>query len=369
MLLISAYAARSHCSWHEALIEGLDDFDWQVLRMPPRHFSWRIRGGALSLLRPEHAELLKASYDLVVVTSMLDLASARSLHGALRNTPCMLYFHENQFAYPSALEGLEDIQLLTLKSALAADCVAFNSAFNQHSFLSGCDALMARMPDLMPPSLAASLGPKALVLPVPLRQDVFKAASQRDLGAEPAEPLRIVWNHRWEYDKGPERLARLVAMSSNLALPVEFHILGQQYRQQPPAFQALAKAHPEMIKHFGEIKSRRDYLGALDRADVVLSTALHDFQGLAVAEAGARGCRPLVPDRLAYPEQYDSCYRYASHIDDETAEAHAACAAIAELARQKLRGEFQPYRLTAATNHECLEDYRQCFEELLGKTV
>ena len=43
-------------------------------------------------------------------------------------------------------------------------------------------------------------------------------------------------------------------------------------------------------------------LRPLRQADVFVSTARHEFFGIATAEAIAGGCFPLLPDRLAYPE-------------------------------------------------------------------
>jgi hypothetical protein len=45
----------------------------------------------------------------------------------------------------------------------------------------------------------------------------------------------------------------------------------------------------------------------------VVSTAIHEFYGIAVMEAAYCGCRPLLPRRLSYPELYDETFLY----DDE----------------------------------------------------
>lgn len=99
VLLLSAYAAASHQHWQRSLLAMFPDWQWQVLTLPPRHFSWRIRGNPLYWALSERA-LLEGEYDLLVATSMVDLATLRGLVPGLARLPSLLYFHENQFEYP-----------------------------------------------------------------------------------------------------------------------------------------------------------------------------------------------------------------------------------------------------------------------------
>ena len=48
--------------------------------------------------------------------------------------------------------------------------------------------------------------------------------------------------------------------------------------------------------------ARAEYERVLRESDVVVSVAEHDFFGVAVVEAIAAGCVPVLPDRLSYPE-------------------------------------------------------------------
>ena len=74
-------------------------------------------------------------------------------------------------------------------------------------------------------------------------------------------------------------------------------------------------------------------------ADIVLSTAQHEFQGLAVLQAVASGCLPAVPDRQAYPEIFAGEFRYPCHGGDAQAEARDAAALVCRLFRALEQGD------------------------------
>jgi len=99
ILLLSAYDAASHKQWRQALVSNLSEHDWSVLTLPDRHFSWRIRGNALSWAA-EQEKTLQQPFELIIATSMVDLATLKGIVPRLAAIPTLLYFHENQFAYP-----------------------------------------------------------------------------------------------------------------------------------------------------------------------------------------------------------------------------------------------------------------------------
>jgi glycosyltransferase involved in cell wall biosynthesis len=79
-------------------------------------------------------------------------------------------------------------------------------------------------------------------------------------------------------------------------------VAGENFRQMPAEFEAARGWLGERIIHWGFAPRRADYARLLWDADVVVSTALHEFFGVAVVEAIYCGCLPLLPRRLSYPE-------------------------------------------------------------------
>jgi glycosyltransferase involved in cell wall biosynthesis len=331
ILLLSAYEAESHRYWREGLIRAFPEFDFHSLVLPARHFQWRIRGSAM-YWSEEMSATLGQDFDLVLATSMVDLAVLRGLNPKLSHVPNILYFHENQLDFPmSELARGRRLEpaMVNIYSALAADRVIFNSCYNRDTFIKGLEGLLGKFPDYVPLSVIQNVIGKSDVIPVPLDDAVFEQSLMINKLSG-----HVVWNHRWEFDKGPELLLEIVRLLP-AHLKLKFSIIGQQFRQQPEAFQKLKVILEERnwLLNWGYIEKRSKYLELVSSAQLVLSTALHEYQGLALIEACALGCTPVVPDRLAYREYIPDRLRYV--------ESGGEALAAAELIQNLLTSEHQ----------------------------
>lgn len=302
-LLLSAYAAVSHQHWAQGICRHVDAIDWQLLELPPRHFSWRIRGNPLTWTL-DASDVLERHYDVILATSMVDLATLLGLHPHLGRARKIVYFHENQFAYPLSAERKSEVeaQMVNLYSALAADQVVFNTTYNRDSFLGGVRGFLKRMPEKV--RIGATLdrlARDACVVPVPIEP--------LNEAMPPKRGRRIVWNHRWEYDKNPDDFFQALHGLKTRGVDFEVAVMGQRFRQQPEIFEA---AHAWLEGHLScwGPQPGASYREILEGADIVISTTFHEFQGLSIMEAAQRGCLPLVPDRLCFPELYPREYRY-----------------------------------------------------------
>jgi glycosyltransferase involved in cell wall biosynthesis len=337
ILLLSAYDAHSHRRWRQGLVAAFPEWQWTVLTLPPRFFSWRVRGNSLSWAYSER-KILEQPYDVVIATSMTDLSALKGLVPALASIPSLVYCHENQFAYPDHREGQRiEPKITSLYTLLSADRVVFNSAYNRDSFLTGAQALLAQMPDAVPPGVVASIARKSCILPVPLECHWFESQSS---GADGEQYFTLVWNHRWEYDKAPERLFGALLKLHEAGVNFRVHVIGQQFRKQPPVFDEMYPQLQQYVGEWGMIDSVHDYQQLLQRSHVVLTTALHEFQGLAVLEAVASGCVPLAPDRLAYRDYIPDEFRYPSFPDDPDAESRAIAVQLQSLCKSFEAGEL-----------------------------
>lgn len=303
VLLVEPFFGGSHKAWAEGLSkqEGLD---FTFLTLPSRWWKWRMYGGAVALSR--RFERMEISPDVVLASSMLDLATFQGLtRRRLADTPHLLYFHENQFAYP----GNEDRDLddkdrhycfINYLSALGADSVAFNSKYNRDTFFEGLESMLRAFPEYRSMDTIDEIKRKSRV--IPLGFDFDAPEQERSSSLEKGGLPVILWNHRWEHDKNPAEFFQVLRNIKKRGCVFRLIICGESYSNRPEEFDHAKSEFADEIIHFGFAKTRNEYIRLLARSDFLPVTSLQEFFGISVVEAAWAGVIPLLPERLSYPE-------------------------------------------------------------------
>jgi glycosyltransferase involved in cell wall biosynthesis len=195
-------------------------------------------------------------------------------------------------------------------SALAADFIAFNSAYHMHSFLGALQPFLHAFPDYNEESAAAGIAAKSHVLHLGI--DLRRFDEYR-IEAKPDQKPLILWNHRWEYDKNPEDFFRALFVLAEAGLEFEVAVLGERFAEVPSVFSEAASRLGDRIVQFGFVDDFPGYASWLWRADIIPVTSIHDFFGVSVVQAIYCNTYPLLPDRLAYPEHL----RLGAHTDSD----------------------------------------------------
>nr|WP_321464905.1 DUF3524 domain-containing protein [uncultured Desulfobulbus sp.] len=311
-LLVEPYYGGSH----KAFIDGMThvvEGEFTLLSLPAR--KWKLR---MQLAAPYMAEKIieatrkGARFDAMVTSTFLDVAVLKTLLAQKGIAiPLGIYFHENQFAYPTRPEDTDRHQFAAINctSALCADAVAFNSAFNMESCLGGIRQYAQKAADFPMPDIAGHIRAKSVVLHPGLDYSMLdgKIAPKNTEG----RPV-IVWNHRWEHDKNPQTFFQALFELDERGADFQLIVLGESFRHQPEIMHQAKEILASRILHFGYCRDKEAYSSWLRRGTIVVSTAIHEFFGMSVLEAVRAGCRPLVPDRLSYPELFPRRYRYAN---------------------------------------------------------
>ncbi len=305
ILVLEPYYGGSHKSF----LDGLRrlPFEFKFMTFPARKWKWRMR-----LAAPLYARKLHESgqrFDRILCSSFVDVAAFRGLAPLwTRQVLLLTYFHENQFEYPVQAEDERDFHfsLTNLTTALASDNVAFNSAYNLNSFLEGAKKLLKSSYDMRLVDPSRVLRVKTRVLPPGIDFSKIDAAQGHNRDKTPV----ILWNHRWEHDKNPETFFRTLFKLDKKGLDFRLVVLGQSYKEIPSIFEEARKRLKHRLLYFGFARSYEEYAHWLKSCDIVVSTARHEFFGMAIIEAVRAGCRPLLPSRLSYPELFPEEFLY-----------------------------------------------------------
>lgn len=309
ILVLEPYYGGSHQSFLAGLQKYLP-FSFHLITLPARGWKWRMRFSA-----PYFAARLPAARncDALLCSTFVDVAALRGMGpGWLREVPVFTYFHENQFAYPVQAEHERDMHfaVTNFTTACCSDRLAFNSLYNMESFFMGCAAIEKKIPD-MKLDMTKELRKKSVVLHPGVDFSQLDAVpSAAHVNDRPV----IIWNHRWEYDKNPELFFSTLFQLDDLQVDFQLVVLGQSFEQHPEIFDKIQERLGHRLLHVGYVTEREKYCQWLRRGTLIVSTANHEFYGIAVIEAVRAGCRPLLPDRLSYPELFPPNYLY--HDED-----------------------------------------------------
>ncbi len=296
---------------HKQFLKHLADHsshDFEKVTMAARFWKWRMQGGAVTLAQKAQERLRQGfEPDVIFATDMVNLPAFLTLtRDRVATTPVVLYFHENQLTYPIR-EGKErdfTYAYINYLSALAADRVVFNSQFHRSQFFEALPTLLRRFPDYTHLNTLRDLREKSSVLHLGLdlqghdeHAPTAEAERVHDKG-----PLIVLWNQRWEYDKNPEAFFKVMNRLDDAGVPFRMILAGEHFEEQPEGFERAFERYADRILHYGYAENFAEYSSLLHRSDIVVSTARHEFFGIAMLEAIYCGCHPLLPNRLTYPE-------------------------------------------------------------------
>jgi len=313
ILVIEPYYGGSHQQFIEGLIKSIPA-EYIILSLPARKWKMRMQLSAPWFVRKiAEMEASERYFDAVMFSSFIDVAVFKALIDSLANwnhsCKYLIYFHENQFSYPGILPKKSNHQFTSINftSALVADFVAFNSNFNRKNFLVQCRNYTRKAIDMDVEVEVDRIEQKSITLYPGIdfsEIDRLPAWNKNDLN-----PL-IIWNHRWEHDKNPDEFFDVLSRLQDEGIRFRLAVLGQRFSRQPACFDSAKKNLDKTIIHFGYVEDRNEYYKLLVQGNIVVSTAFHEFYGIAVLEAVRAGCVPVLPNRLSYQELFDGAYLY-----------------------------------------------------------
>lgn len=262
--------------------------------------------------------------DVFLCSDYFDIAVFKALNPSFLDVPFICYFHENQFEYPveaNREKGSErDMHygLINYRNVLVADHVVFNSQWNLKSFVDGVKNFRRRLPakfreNIDVRKLQKRLSAASIIYPLTHKIELLKSITAESNKKD--GPLVVLWNHRWEYDKGTKELIELYHAVVEQDMNVQLVVCGKNHKNS-----SLGKMLQEISIAKVTVKDWVDdeeaYFKLIKDSDVILSTSKHEFFGLSVLEGIFGGLVPLLPDALSYPELYADIFNKDSFYKD-----------------------------------------------------
>jgi glycosyltransferase involved in cell wall biosynthesis len=299
VVLVEPYYGGSHRSWADGLVAH-SRHEIHLVVHDAAYWRWRLRGSALTLA--EAVEEVVAEHGPPDVLLVSDMVNLPALLGFLRrdigDPAVALYVHENQLTHPAGPRDRPDegLALANWLSMAVADEVLVNSEAQLADLRVALPVLLGRALDHGHAHRLDEVVERCQVLPV----GIDLAGIAPDGHRPPGEPL-VVWNHRWDHEKRPDRLFSALYHLADEGVAFRLALAGENLRVDPQEFDRIRQRLGDRVTHVG-VLDREGYHRLLASSDVTVSTAEHETFGIAAVEAMAAGCVPLLPNRLSYPE-------------------------------------------------------------------
>ena len=302
ILIVEPYYTGSHKQW----IDGYKKYSnhkIKILSLKGQFWKWRMHGGAITLAKKFNN--LNWKTDKIIVSDMLDLTTFLALtRKKTSHIPTSIYFHENQISYPWSPKD-RDVKknrdshygFINFSSAMAADNIFFNSRFHMDSFYKDLKPFLKNFPDHNEIDSIQILKEKSQVLHIGL--DLKTLDTETFLHNQIPN---ILWNHRWEYDKNPEKFFKVLKKIKRNGFKFNLIILGRKFATEPEIFKQSKIIFKNEIIHWGYLKSLDQYAKNLWKADIIPVTSKQEFFGVSVMEAMYCKTWPILPKKLTYPE-------------------------------------------------------------------
>ncbi|MCH1496521.1 MAG: DUF3524 domain-containing protein [Rubripirellula sp.] len=395
---LHALAIDPYCGGsHQAFLDNIgliSRHDWHFIRGDARFWKWRMRSYPLSLVEEQLTSFRDASCRAkevqlriphgMMVTSMLDLPAYRGLLASKANdvqltpeerdhcqlllrVPTAIYFHENQITYPISPHAKEDSHYgyTNILSAMVADEIWFNSEFHRTDFLTAARGFIRRMPDQRQAHPLECLEQKSYVIYPGFRPQSM-VHPEKDQRQQPLRenrssknPICIGWVARWEYDKRPDQFLELLRIVSKQNIDFELVLLGDRAKSCE-TLSTIEKEFQKQVRYTGHANSTHQYHHYLNSLDVVVSTADHEYFGIAMCEAISAGAVPVLPARLSYPELAEPDFLYTT-----LNEAADLITRLTDTERRSRASVQCRSRIQHLTVENCVEKIDKRFEKMV----
>ncbi len=302
---------------HRVFIDGLIQHSRHkisLFKLSDKLWRWRMKVSATEII--QNVGNL-GEFDLIFLTSLCNVAELKALVGPTC-PPVVLYVHENQHTYPRNTKQKRDFQIewIDFMNTVTADFVIYNSKFHRNSYHQALESFIHEIPHT---ALSADYWIKraqdrsiTLYPGTNTPDNIAKRSSTNNVP-------RIIWNHRWEYDKQPILFLKTLIRCMHVGYDFEVILLGESPSNPSNKYKNLINQLSERIFHYGYVESREEYFSLLVSGDIVVSTAIQENFGLSIVEAIQCGSFPLLPNRLSYPELIPKKYHTSVlyNTDDE----------------------------------------------------